>query len=76
MVLLTVSLPKETVVGERPMVPVTPVPPKLTACGLPAVAELSAIFSEATRLPEAVGVKVTVMVQLAPEATEVPQVLV
>lgn len=36
---------------------------------------LSVIVSVAERLPVAVGVKVTVIVQLPPAATELPQVL-
>jgi hypothetical protein len=34
------------------------------------------MFSEAVRVPEAEGVKVTLIVQLAPAATELPHVLV
>src|SRR3989442_15639482 len=37
---------------------------------------LSVIVSEPVRLPSAVGVNVTLIVQLAPAATELPQVLV
>lgn len=55
-------LPKGRVEADRPTVPMTPVPIKLTACGLPAVA-LSAMLTAAVRLPEAEGVKVTVTVQ-------------
>ena len=51
-----------------------PVPERLTACGLPLA--LSVMLSEAVRLPEAEGVKVTLIVQLAPAATELPHVLV
>ena len=51
-----------------------PVPVRLTACGLPVAS--SAIESEAARLPLAAGVKVTLIVQLAPAATLDPQVLV
>ena len=40
-----------------------------------AAAALSAIESEAKRLPEAMGLNVTAMVQLAPPATLDPQVL-
>ena len=56
-------LPNARVEAERPTVPDNPVPPRLTAWGLPAVA-LSARLTEAVRLPEAEGVKVTVIVQL------------
>jgi len=51
-----------------------PVPERLTVCGLPLA--LSLMFSEAVRVPEAEGVKVTLIVQLAPAATELPHVLV
>ncbi len=51
-----------------------PVPLRLTLCGLPAA--LSVIDSVPVRVPVAVGVKVTLMVQLAPAATEAPQVFV
>jgi hypothetical protein len=53
---------------------VWPVPVRATVCGLPpppSVTETSAV-----RRPLAVGLKVTVIVQLAPAATLVPQVLV
>jgi hypothetical protein len=51
-----------------------PVPDKPTACGLPLA--LSVTLSEALRLPVAEGVKVTLIVQLAPAATELPHALV
>jgi hypothetical protein len=51
-----------------------PLPPKDTTCGLPAA--LSVIVIEPFLLPSAVGVKVTLMVQLAATARVVPQVLV
>ena len=50
-----------------------PVPVRLTVCGLPAA--LSVRVIEAARLPTALGVNVTVIVQLAPDATELLQVL-
>ena len=53
---------------------VTPVPVRLTVCGL--LLALSAMVMAPVRLPTAVGVKVTLMVQLAPAATDVPQMLV
>ncbi len=43
-----------------------PVPVKLMVCGLPAA--LSAMETEAIRVPVAVGVKVTLRVQFAPAA--------
>ncbi len=51
-----------------------PVPVKLTDCGLPEA--LSVMLRVPVRVPDAVGVNVTLMVQLAPAATELPQVLV
>ena len=51
-----------------------PVPEIATDCGLPAA--LSAIETEALRDPEAVGVNVTLMAQLAPAARVLPQVFV
>ena len=53
---------------------VVPLPVRLTVWGLPVA--LSVKVMVPGWLPVAVGVKVTVMVQLAPAATEVPQVLV
>ena len=67
-------LPKARLVGERLTTPAVPVPERLTDCGLPLA--LSVMVTEAVRLPLAVGVKVTLIVQLAPAATELPQVLV
>ncbi len=43
-----------------------PVPVKLMVCGLPAA--LSAMETEAVRVPVAVGVKVTLRVHFAPAA--------
>lgn len=57
-----------------PSVKSAPVPVRLTACGLPLA--LSVMVSDAARLPLAEGVKVTLMVQLAPAATLAPQVFV
>src|SRR5450432_1259936 len=51
-----------------------PVPVRLAVCGLPAA--LSVTVTVPVRVPAAVGVKVTLMEQLAPAATELPQVLV
>lgn len=51
-----------------------PVPVRLTVCGLPAA--LSEISTTAVRVPVAVGVNDTLIVQVPPAATEVPQVLV
>ena len=52
---------------ERETVEAAPVPVKLTVCGL--LAALSIIFRVAARAPEAVGLKVTLIVQLAPAFT-------
>ena len=49
-------------------------PLKVTLCGEPAA--LSAMATEADRLPAAEGLKVTESVQLAAAASEVPQVFV
>jgi hypothetical protein len=51
-----------------------PVPVRLTLCGL--LAALSVKVIAPVRVPTAVGVKVTLIVQLPAAATNVPQVLV
>ena len=51
-----------------------PTPARVTCCGL--VGSESAILSVAARTPVARGLKVTLMVQLAPAATLVPHVFV
>jgi hypothetical protein len=56
------------------MLGATPVPVRLTVCGLPAALSVTVIVPG--WLPVAVGVNVTLIVQFAPAATEVPQVLV
>jgi len=61
-------------VGETLASVVVPVPETATVCGLPAAP--SVIVMAAERLPVAEGVKVTLIVQLAPAATLNPQVLV
>src|SRR5207237_3765909 len=60
--------------GRRMAAGAVPVPVRLTDCGLPAA--LSVMVIAPVRVPVAVGVKVTLMAQLAPAATDVPQVLV
>src|SRR5260370_9051623 len=60
--------------SEKSLVAVEPIPVRLTDCGLPEA--LSVMLRVPVRLPDAVGVNVTLMVQLAPAATELPQVLV
>jgi hypothetical protein len=73
----TVWLPKVRLVAERPTLGPLPVPVRLTLCVLPAtLLLLSVMLNVAVRVPGALGVIVTVMVQLPPAATELPQVLV
>ena len=60
--------------GKKLTLDATPVPVRATVWGLPVA--LSVMVIVPGWLPVAVGVKVTVMVQLAAGATEVPQVLV
>jgi hypothetical protein len=59
----TFSFPKLMLVGLSVTAGTVPVPFKLTVCGLPVA--LSEILTEAVRLPPAVGLKVTSIVQLA-----------
>jgi hypothetical protein len=64
-------------VAERLTEEAVPVPVKPTFCVLPATLPLlSVTTSVALRLPAAAGVKVTLIEQLPPAATELPQVLV
>jgi len=67
-------LPKAKLVGKKLVLGATPVPVRATVCGLPVALFVTVIVPG--WLPMAVGVKVTVIVQLAPAATELPQVLV
>ena len=67
-------MPKARLEGETLAPGAVPVPLRLALWGLPLA--LSVMLSEAARLPLAEGVKVTLMVQLPPAATELPQVLV
>jgi hypothetical protein len=60
--------------GERLAIAVVPVPVRLTVWGL--LATLSVRVTVAVRAPLAAGVKVTLIVQLVPAATELPHVLV
>ena len=69
----TAWLPKARLVGERLATAAVPVPERLTICGLPLA--LSVMLTEAVRLPLAAGLNVTLIVQLAPAATELPHVL-
>jgi hypothetical protein len=71
---LTGVFPKDRLDGEALTEAEVPVPDRGTDWGLPVA--LSATLIEAERLPLAAGVKVTLTVQLAPAATDVPQLLV
>jgi hypothetical protein len=67
--------PNARAVGERLTTgSAIPVPVKLTACGLPLA--LSVIVSDALRDPVADGVNVTLIVQLTPAPTLLPQLFV
>ena len=72
----TRMVPKFKEVGERLTagVPDVPVPVRPTVCGL--LPALSVTETEAARVSVAVGLNVTLIVQLAPAATLDPQVLV
>ena len=67
-------LPKGRLAIETLAVGALPVPLTPKACGL--VLALSVMLTEAERAPVAVGLKVTLMVQVLPAATGLPQVLV
>ena len=56
-----------TAPGAGPTVKSVPVPASATVCGLPVA--LSVMVTVAARAPAAAGMKVTLMVQLAPAAT-------
>jgi hypothetical protein len=60
--------------GERLMTGATPTPERPTVCGLPPA--LSVMVTDAVRLPLAVGVNITLIVQLPPAASELPHVFV
>jgi hypothetical protein len=69
------SCPANTkLVGDKLTPAATPVPDRVTVCGLPVALSVTVIVPG--WLPVAVGVKVTLMEQLVPAATEAPQVLV
>jgi hypothetical protein len=70
----TYWLVKERLFDVRLTAGAVPVPERLTVCGLPAA--LSEMLTDAVRVPVAVGLNVTLIVQLPPAATELPQVLV
>jgi hypothetical protein len=72
LVLPMATVPKFKLLGES--FAVVPIPLNVTFCGLPV--ELSVMARAALRVPEAVGVNLTLIVQLAPTAIELPQVVV
>src|SRR5207248_6476696 len=74
LVVTTFCLPKGRLVGFRVTIGPKPVLARTTYCGLPRT--LSVILIGALPFPTAVGVNVTLKVQLAPTATVVPQSLV
>ena len=63
------TVPKFRLAGES--LAVVPIPARLTFCGLPAA--LSVMLSTAVRVPDAVGLNVTLMLQLARAASELAQ---
>ena len=67
-------MPKAKLVGAKLAAGAIPVPERVTVCGLPVASSVTVIAPG--WLPVAVGVKVTLMEQLAPAATEAGQVLV
>jgi hypothetical protein len=67
-------LPKLRLAGESIAIGAVPVPASDTLCGLPEA--LSVTVTEPVRVPTAVGVKVTLIVQRAPAPSVVPQVFV
>jgi hypothetical protein len=73
LVVVTAWLPNAKVLGLT-VTGTTPLPVSETVCGL--LLALSAIVKVPVRLPVAVGVSVTLTVQLAPADTEVPHVFV
>ena len=66
-------MPKLKLDGAKLMPGATPVPDRVTICGLPLALSVTVIVPG--WLPVAVGVNVTLMVQFAPAATDAPQVL-
>jgi len=74
LVLPTFCVVKVRLEGERLTWPERPVPVRPTECGLPGA--LSVIVTAAVSAPINEGASVTLIVQLPPPATELPQVLV
>src|SRR5439155_1738351 len=76
LVVPTAWLAKVSEVGERDAVEVdveTPEPVRAAVCGLPVA--LSVTVTVAVLVPDAVGLNVTLIVQVPPAATDVPHVL-
>lgn len=73
LVVLTASFPKPRLAGVT-LTGITPFPVKDTVWGL--LLALSVMVSDESSLPRIVGVNVTLMLQFAPAANEVPQVFV
>src|SRR5208282_288314 len=71
---LSVTFPNATVLGDTASRAATPVPDSVTECGLPAA--LSETVRLPLRVPSAVGVKTTVIVQAAPADRVLEQLLV
>jgi len=71
---LTSWFPNVRLVGDRLTTAPSPVPLRPTLCGLPAAS--SVIVIAPVRLPTAVGVNVTLIVQFPLAATDAPQVFV
>src|SRR5207249_7803834 len=65
------TVPKLRLVGES--FAVVPIPLRVTFCGLPVA--LSVMLNTAWRAPDALGANLTLIVQLAPTANEVPQLV-
>jgi hypothetical protein len=74
LVVCRLIFPNDNVVGDTVTVSLTPVPVSEIDCGLPGA--LSLTVTDAFRGPVAVGSKVTLILQLDPAATLVPQLLV
>src|SRR5438128_2680724 len=75
LVVPTVWLPKLRLDGDKlTTAGVFPTPVRLTLCGLPLA--LSVILSVPVPVPAAVGAKLTLIAQLVPAATVLPQLLV
>src|SRR5581483_8587129 len=74
LVVPTRTVPKSSEPFEKETSGATPVPDKFTVCGLPAALSISVRPPEF--VPVLVGVKVTLIVQVAPTASEFPQLLV